>query len=65
ILDRLDRGAWIDADLEAAALNRRAAALGERYAIGLGFTGTSPGFFSWQPGPFTRPFDVRTQPPSG
>ena len=64
LVQRLDHGSWDDAALDPAALNRRAAALGDRYAVAFTGAAASPAFYRWPAAPFLRPFDANAQPPA-
>jgi pimeloyl-ACP methyl ester carboxylesterase len=57
LLNRLDTGHW--GDLDPAALNSEAFALGPDYNVYTGATSeVLPAFTSYQPAPYLRPFDL-------
>lgn len=54
LVNRLDQGRWDDTGLAPAALNARAAALGDRYNNVGGFFDSPPAFVDFSPGPYPR-----------
>ena len=64
MVHRLDTGAWDDAALRPAAMNAAALALGSQdNALG-GILAAPPAFTEFAPGPFPRPFTMRTTLPA-
>jgi hypothetical protein len=62
LLHRLNHGAWHDSAIGAAALNRRAAALGPTYnvfSVNGKVQAVPPAFVHYVPPPYLRPFDRR------
>jgi len=61
LLNRMSSGQWNSAALTPTAMNARAAALGPNYNV-FGSNGsvvaTPPGFLSFTPPPYLRPFDA-------
>jgi pimeloyl-ACP methyl ester carboxylesterase len=60
LVNRLNTGQWNDASLTPSRMNARAAALGPNYNIFSGPSGpvpTPPGFLSYTPPPYPRPFN--------
>jgi hypothetical protein len=64
LLGRLGTGRWNPEALDPASLNDQAAALGPTYnifAVGKTVSPTAPAFVRYHPGPYLRPFDLRSR----
>jgi pimeloyl-ACP methyl ester carboxylesterase len=62
LVNRLKTGQWNDASLTPARMNARAAALGPKFNVFAGPSGpvaTPPGFLSYTPPPYPRPYNIQ------
>jgi pimeloyl-ACP methyl ester carboxylesterase len=62
LVNRLKTGQWNDASLTPAKMNARAAALGPKFNVFAGPSGpvaTPPGFLSYTPPPYPRPYNIQ------